>query len=502
MLMTSIKIIGFKIVLLIGFFVLANFVYKHTLFEKDIQAYSPVIDLVRTVVKDGAEIIYLGESSNNTIRSDDQDKRSISEMISAYYPSKKFGHITKEASHAGIFFDLLQNIPDSSAVKTVIVTLNLRSFDAGWIFSDLETPLQQSMVLLKPYPPLFNRFLLAFKAYDIKTNEERERQFKTAWKNETLVFPEPFKYKNTDQWNKGIAYSGIKNPDGSWNTPMTELACHYVKTYAFQINTETNPRIKDFDRITALAKKRNWNLVFNLLAENVDKADSLVGKELIYLINQNRNVLVSRYQSMNVLVVDNLEKVGDAEFIDRSWTTEHYAEKGRKIVARSVAKALKQIYPSDYSDTISQQQVRDEFFSDCETPIDWGQMNTLTSSNSFSGKFSSLTGQNHDFSLTFEQSLENLPETMNKVEIEFQVFQTNLNHDAKLVIELRGQRIAFSWNGFKLNELSRKEKVWDKVNYQFLLPDNYVKAEIIKVYLFNPTSTSILIDDLRVKFKP
>lgn len=77
------------------------------------------------------------------------------------------------------------------------------------------------------------------------------------------------------------------NEDGSKNSEATVLACHYIKTYAFQIDTIQNPRIKDFDNIVALAKKRNWNLVFNLMAENIDKAESLVGNELVSFIKQN-----------------------------------------------------------------------------------------------------------------------------------------------------------------------------------------------------------------------
>ena len=50
------------------------------------------------------------------------------------------------------------------------------------------------------------------------------------------------------------AKKGIKNSDGTINRQLTELACHYIKTYAFQIDTQRNPRIKDFDKIVCVAK--------------------------------------------------------------------------------------------------------------------------------------------------------------------------------------------------------------------------------------------------------
>ena len=98
-------------------------------FEKDIQKHSDIINLLRKVVNDKDEIVYVAESSNIAYREDDNDKRSISDFIADYYPSIKFGNITKEASHAGIYYELLRNIPENSSVKTVIVTLNLRSFE-------------------------------------------------------------------------------------------------------------------------------------------------------------------------------------------------------------------------------------------------------------------------------------------------------------------------------------------------------------------------------------
>jgi hypothetical protein len=337
-----------KLSIVAALLVVFNYIYKHTLYEKDVQAHSDIINMVRKVVADKNEIIYLGESSNFSYREDDADKRAISDLIGDYFPDKPIGSITKGAFHAGVYYELLRNIPKESAVKTVVVTMNLRSFDASWIYSNLETPLQKSLVLLKNRPPLFNRLMLSFRGYDIKTDAEREKQFLDKWETDVLSFPNQVPYKNVRQWDRAMAEQGITNPDGSRNQPQTELACHYIKTYAFQIDTLKNPRIEDFDKIVKLAKDRNWNLVLNLMAENMEKAEILVGSNLTYLMKQNRDLLVKRYAKNGVVVVDNLEDIPDEQFIDQNWTTEHYAEKGRKLIARNVAEYLKTIYPNDY----------------------------------------------------------------------------------------------------------------------------------------------------------
>ena len=73
-----------------------------------------------------------------------------------------------------------------------------------------------------------------------------------------------------------------------------------------------------------------------------------MGDELVWLIRKNRDLLVERYTRKGVIVVDNLESVPDKEYIDRNWTTEHYAQKGRMIIARNLADSLRILYPDEY----------------------------------------------------------------------------------------------------------------------------------------------------------
>jgi hypothetical protein len=498
--MNELKIIALKFLILAGIIVCFNLIYKYFFYENDVQEYSDIINLVRHVVKEKAEVVYVGESSNISYRDDDIDKRSISDFISDYYPFKNFGTITKPASHAGIFYELLKNIPENSSIKTVIVTLNLRSFNSNWIYSNLETPLQKSMVLLKGQPPLYARFLLSFRGYDIKTDSEREKQVKDKWKKDIIFFPEPFIYNNVIDWDIGMAQQGILNTDGSFNAALTELACHYIKTYAFQIDTLTNPRIKDFDRIVTLAHDRHWNLVFNLLAENVERANNLVGKELVYLIKQNRDLLIKRYNRNKVIVVDNLELIGNRDYTDKYWTTEHYTENGRRKIARNIAEGLKGLYLKDFVNVTYEIKKQTEFFNDCEGDIPWGELGTLTSEKSFSGVKSSKSGQNQDYSIAFEYPIDYLPDSIKQISIEMQIFQDDINHDAALVIEISGKLLQNQWNGFLISDISKTIKNWTKISYQFPLSESFYNGDLIKIFVHNPSQSLIYIDDFKILF--
>ena len=84
------------------------------------------------------------------------------------------------------------------------------------------------------------------------------------------------------------------------------------------------------------------------MAENIEYADSLVGKELVFLMKRNRDYLVQRYNKNNCRVIDNLELVTGKEFTDQHWTTEHYSYKGRMIIARNISESLKNQFSNNY----------------------------------------------------------------------------------------------------------------------------------------------------------
>jgi len=496
------KKILIKISLLIILFVILNLIYSKWFYESDIQKHSDIINLVRDLPND-ADIIYIGESSNITFRGDDIDKRPISAFVGDFFPELSTFDITKPASHAGIYKVLLENIPEENKVKTIVVTLNLRSFNATWLYSNLETPFQKSLVLIKPYPPLFNRFLLSFKAYDIKSEREREEQFKKKWRQDKFQLPYKFQFQNVIEWDKWMANSGIKDSNGNIDLKQTELACHYIKTYGFQLDTINNIRIKNFNEIIELANKRGWNLVFNLLAENTEKAKELVGDDLIYMMSQNAKILESYYLQRGVTVVNNLNEVEDKQFIDQHWTTEHYAEKGRKVIASNVAKALKTWHNDFYEQVDYNIAYQTDFFNNCENKhVVWGQMQTITNETAFSGKNSSQTGAGNDFSITLEYPLEAIPDSLKrKLVINLMLYQTSIKHDAKLVLQASGKDFSYYWNGFDLKNEVKEENKWIMFNKTITIPDSIKQADLIKIYVYNPSKEKIFIDDFRIKIE-
>lgn len=328
-------------------FALLNFVYTHTLYKTDLkEKNSEALEI--KINQEAKDVFYFAESSNFNTSNNDSIKNTISEITNFFFPSLKIMAINKAASHAGVFKYWLQQIDlNAKKPKAIIVTLNLRSFDAAWIHSRLETQLQEAIVLTKPYPNLVNRFLLSLQAFDNKTDQQREQDMLQDWKKTPLEFPFPFKYKTVAEWDYAMSQGSFKKADGSWDSDKIILACHYVKAYAFNIKAD-NPRIKDFDIVTEWCHQNQIPLYLNLLAENIEYADSLVGKELVFLMKKNRDFLVDRYNKNNCKVVDNLELVTGLEFTDQTWTTEHYGYRGRMVIARNLAESMKEQFTKEY----------------------------------------------------------------------------------------------------------------------------------------------------------
>ena len=472
----------YKFALLAALLVLMNWIYGKFFFKDDLLKHSDEVELAWQVTNDSCVVIYTGESSNHTYSWKDKDQRKISDFIFDHFPGLRCGDMTKAASHAVVYYYLLKNIPENAPVETVIVTMNIRSFGYDWIESNLETAIQKQLVLLKDYPPFFNRFKLAFKDYDIQTEQERSEARYYHLCNDKIVLPYPFKYSTSHEWDYAKAHEGVIDSEGNWNNTLTILACHYIKTYGFQIH-ENNPRIKDFDNIVKLAKERGWHLIFNLLAENVDRANELVGSDILYLIRQNRDFLLNRYGNIeNVTVVDNIGDVRNELFIDQNWTTEHYAEMGRRTIADHVAQAVSNYYPDIYVENIAYDIPKNHY------RIDLG--------------FDSLTVYSAmPYGLTIKGKPADIDSNCEKVYISSRLWKDENSALPAIVMELYKNGTKTHFNNLSLNDMTDAIGKWDFTTAVLPIDSTFFNADEFRIFLYNPTDSPIHIKSLDVSFE-
>lgn len=467
--------IGIVLVMLL----ILNWVYSRWFLEKDLRKHSDIVELSWQVTDDSCRIIYLGESSNSHYGDEESSHRKISDFTADYFPRVKMGDLTKEASHAQTYYYMLRHIPATSAVETVVVTMNLRSFGPLWIYSKLETPLRKQLVLLEDYQPLVNRFLLAFKAYPIKTEEEWNELVFEHWRNDTFNIPN-FAWHTTADWDYGMYSYGWYDQQGQRDWDVTALACHYIKTYAFEINDD-NPRVKDFDAIVDLCRERGWNLVFNLMAENVDKANELVGKDLMLLFRLNRDYLLKRYGNMEgVTVVNNLNLVRDVNFIDQDWTTEHYYEEGRRIVADHLALALREFYPDDYHNPDS-------------LKLDVGHY--------YLGGTRTLDKQ-QPYSMTLALTADSIRPDWGMVNVAFEIKQQDELSKPVLAVEKYNPSGEVAIDSYAVNKPVQENGTWDFATFALPIDTVFRSAQKIKLYVHNFSESEVQIRNLDVSFRP
>ena len=468
-----------RIGMVFALLVVLNWVYSKWFFEKDLRKHSDIVELSWQVTDDSCRIIYLGESSNNHYGDEEDNHQKISDITAEYFPTVKMGDLTKEASHAQTYYYMLKHVPVTSAVETVVVTMNLRSFGWLWINSRLETPLRKQLVLLEDRPPLVNRFLLAFKAYPIKTEEEWDELAYAHWRTDTFNIPN-FTWRNTIDWDYAMNTYGWYDANGRKDWEMTALACHYIKTYAFQI-TDDNPRVKDFDAIVELCRERGWNLVFNLMAENVDKANELVGKDLMLLIKNNHDYLLNRYSNLDgVTVVDNLDLVRDVNFIDQDWTTEHYYEEGRRIIADHLAQTLRDFYPEDYRDPETLKRETGHYFMGETRALDkqWPYGSTLV-----------LTA-------------DSIRPEWDMVNVAFEVKKHDEYGHLIFAVEKHGAQGEVSLDSYEAMPQVLKIDAWDFATFALPVDSMFRTAQQTKLYVHNFSESPVEVRNFDVSFRP
>jgi hypothetical protein len=217
------------------------------------------------------------------------------------------------------------------------------------------------------------------------------------------------------------------------------------------------------------------------------------------MINENAGILEDYYKRKGVVVVNNINLVEDQQFTDQKWTTEHYAEKGRKIIAKNVAEALKVFYADHFEEVKYENIYQTKFFNNCDDNEIWGQMQTITSKIAHSGDKSSETGNGNDYSITFEYTLKIIPDSLkNSINVEFWLYQNSLNHEAKLVFQAKGIDFQEYWDQFDIKNESGEINKWIKYNIRFPIPDNIKQAYLVKIYLYNPSKENVYIDDFKI----
>lgn len=336
---------GLRLSMLAIIAVMANALYVHFLYEDDIKSFNPTLNNLRKNADD-ASILYFGESSNFHLEHPDSPKIRISDYVHQLLPNENVLPVDNAGLNATNYLAVMRNLPETSKVHTLIVTMNLRSFGYTWILDGNYNFSNRSNAFAKVRPPLINRFFIALKAYDHLSTEERQNELRKHKMQDSLKWPFPFPYNTLNEWASAIADGyWLRDDRKGWNMEKIKLGSHYVKNFGFQLTSNENPIVQAFDDITAFAQERNLRVVFHLLPENMADGVRNTHEAFSWLLWHNREFLVDRYHNgNNVLVVDNLQRVHDTMFLDRQFPIEHFVSKGKELCAKSITDSMHNVW--------------------------------------------------------------------------------------------------------------------------------------------------------------
>lgn len=485
----SVKGIIIRAIIVLLSFIGMNKLYSLFYYESDLQKFAPIINEIRAIPQ-SAKVLYIGESSNITSYKNDTDKRPISALMGRHYPEGFITHLTQPAGHLGIFHSMLEAIDPNSNIETIVLTVNLRSFNAEWKYSPLESNLQKSAILLRNGPPLYKRFLLSFKSYPNESDAILERLIHADWRANELDVSAEFPHKYMLDWREAF------NRENSSNS----LGSEFITTYAFSIN-EHHERFHELDKIIELAEVRGWNLLVHILPENFEAARENVGRELTDLMDKNVSVITDYLTRRKIPFVSLHRTLPDDYFMDKEWPTEHYVYEGRKVIADQLAASLSRRYSNVYIENPQEAKTSFLFKNDCEGTEYWANMHTITFDDARSGLRSSKTGLKDEYSINFEQLYTSIPnDRKNKVKIDLFCKSDHYSDKMLLVLDAflsNGERI---WKGEPITKLSIQNSDWNHISKEWELGEAYQKCKRINVYVYNPTKRTLLVDDVTIEF--
>lgn len=358
-------------------FFAANFWYVSSgLRNEERLKFSPVAGKLDSAFLSG-DVVYLGESSNTSFNPwTDTFGYSVSEFLQMYLPQNRVRGVSHDGYHVGLFSQMLGLMPahwaDSSR-KTVVITVNMRSFGPSAMFNGNEASNQQEAIFYSHRMALLNRVFVSLHHYDNRNAKEMERA-KTQWfRTKDLRLNggagnhygkthgdggfkpegEVWYYHNTVKWwlrdlqRQFAPVSG--DEDLARVMPMAEA---YLKEFAFLLDEE-NPRVQALDAIVEKCKREQVNVVFVLLMPNYDHANRLFGEELTQLMDYNMDFLRKRFAGWEKEYKQGDFKVGYVDvpraygawaggehYTDQWYPTEHVDAHIRQFIAKKTAEKI------------------------------------------------------------------------------------------------------------------------------------------------------------------
>jgi hypothetical protein len=80
------------------------------------------------------------------------------------------------------------------------------------------------------------------------------------------------------------------------------------------------------------------------------------------------------------------------------------------------------------------------------------------------------------------------------------VYLSGLDPTVSIAWEAGGEKTGYLWAEQPLKSMALEVGKWQKVSFRIALWPHVKQAEIMKVYPYNPSTTTVWFDDIRIEF--
>lgn len=308
---------------------------------------SVILDLFNSDNNYSPEVLFYGDSVVERISRDDQDQRTLGEMVCSGLKNKfKVAYLSSSGYHLEVFYQLtlvLQTLKRKPSI--LIVPINIRSFSPQWHLNPFYQA-TEDISLIKSYldnsGKIFNKQRLS--------EFELENKWESFLKTEVTYPLTPF--KNIQEF---IEIINNKNTS-TQSEKEFRLQQIFIYHYLYQLQQD-HCRLIQLKDLIKLSSDLKISLVLYVTPINYRAGSKYVGDQFrIYLENnvqvvknlveslcQSRVKLFGLFKPKNLVFKDFSQLLGTEYFFHEDNPTEHLNEKGRQLMAKLIAELCLQI---------------------------------------------------------------------------------------------------------------------------------------------------------------
>jgi len=280
------------------------------------------------MLREGTDILYLGDCTDHTLAHTDLDKRPISQILREGAQGQNVQTLTHMAYHAGIFLEYARYlVKQPKPPKVVIMPINMRSFSPQW-----------------DYMPHYQ-----FEIHKIILRGGLGKRLLYAFYNPLRVFRYDFYSISREEYMAAPVYDGEQRVGtvadltslGRIKNSAENMLKKFILSYMYLLKPDHRKVLALLD-LAQLLTARGIRVIFYLTPIDVQSGEKYLPNRFARRLKENTALIRQLLADKDVTLLDLSIGVGVEGFSwkDRIYPSEQLSETGRRYVAEELLRVL------------------------------------------------------------------------------------------------------------------------------------------------------------------